>query len=96
MLWLPLHLRALMSSRASVFYWRSNGFHRQNCEEVGERLQKRNPSDYAVKYRLIKVFDPGLSDQQKQQALRYARDVVRLQPKRASAHAAMASVYYIS
>jgi len=76
------------------FLLESKQFPSPRLRGVGERLAKRDPKDYAVKYRLVKVLDPGLSAQQKQQALRHARDLVRLQPRRASAHASLASVYY--
>lgn len=63
---------------------------------LGNRLAQLNPNDYSVKYRLVKILDPGLSPQEKQQALLYARDLVRLKPERASAHASLASVYFRS
>ncbi|RYZ92627.1 MAG: hypothetical protein EOP06_03705 [Proteobacteria bacterium] len=61
---------------------------------VGERLVQRDPKDYEVKYRLIDTFNPGESKAEKKQALIYAHDLIRLNPKRASGYSALGGVYY--
>lgn len=62
---------------------------------VGERLIKRNPKDYVVKYFLITCIDPTISDRAKQDALSYARALIKEQPNRPSAYLALGSIYYI-
>lgn len=56
----------------------------------------REPDDYDVKFRLIAILTPGLSTEEKKQAVSYANDLIRIDAKRPSAYSALGGVYYRS
>lgn len=59
---------------------------------LGQRLLRRNPKDYGVKFHLTQTLGSGTPAQRKQ-ALDIAQELVRQYPKKASAHSALALVY---
>ena len=80
-----IRLRFLIESRAWPF---------RQLKKVGERLAERNPKDYEVKYYLVKILNPGRYLSERQEALRYSRDLIRIAPKRLSAHTALGFTYF--
>lgn len=63
---------------------------------VGERLIKRNPNDYDVKYYLVSILDTSTSSAEWKTALKYAKDLIRIDSKRSSAYSALGGVYFAS
>lgn len=63
---------------------------------VGERLAHRNSNDYEVKYYLASILDTSPLAEERERALGYAKDVIRLQPKRPSSYSLLGGVYFSS
>lgn len=66
--------------------------------KVGERLARRNPKDWDVKHGLIRVlvYTTRLETTEKRQALAYAQELLRLDPKRPKGYADLGTIYYAS
>lgn len=62
---------------------------------VGGRLLRRVPNDAEVKARVINVLDDGLSDSDKQQALIYAKQLVRADPVSTYGYGALSWTYFV-
>lgn len=63
-------------------------------EGIGQRLIRRNPNDHDVKYYLMKVLGGVPSRSAKQQALGYAQQFIRSDPKRASYRASLGAIHF--
>lgn len=55
----------------------------------------RNPNDYDVKFYQVRILSSG-NDKDRQQAIDYANDLVRMQPKRPSAYSALGGAYWLA
>lgn len=66
---------------------------RQQLKEVGERILKKYPKDAEIKYQLVRTLSPT-SPREKQQALKYAQDLIRLAPKRANYQALLGGIHF--
>ena len=62
-------------------------------KDVGKRLLRRNQRDYSVKYYLTRLLSSSPKTEERALALRYAQELIRDNPKRASAYGALATVY---
>lgn len=74
------------------FLVESQPFPRSPLTSIGERLLEKYPQDAEVKYQLVRAFSPT-NPVEKQKALKYSQDLIRLEPKRPSYHALLAGIY---
>ncbi|HEX8234504.1 MAG TPA: hypothetical protein VF600_00960 [Abditibacteriaceae bacterium] len=61
-------------------------------KSLGQRLLLREPRDNEVKYYVVRLLSSG-SGKEKQQAMNYAQELVRLQPKWSGSYSALGEVY---
>lgn len=61
---------------------------------LGKRLLQRNPNDREVRYWLVQCYRPGLSEDEKKEALAQAQDYLHRYPGTPAAYSALASVYF--
>lgn len=64
--------------------------------DVGIRLAQKDASDYDVRYYLNNLLKPGVKNEDKVLALRLCQQMIQLDPKRPSAHAALGWTYFRS
>ena len=64
--------------------------------DVGLRLAQKDASDYDVRYYLNNLLKPGVKNEDKVLAIRLCRQMIKLDPKRPSAHAALGWTYFRS
>lgn len=69
---------------------------RQKLKLLGERLLRKNPNDFDVKYNLIKVIEPTASSWDKQKAVLYCQQLIKSFPKKNSPYAMLGFVYFRS
>ncbi len=101
---LPLASRAISISVSPKVYEYSRlrflinvrSFPSSQFRSLGERLVKRDPNDYDVKFYMLKLLTPGLSTEDKKLAVGYAQDLIRMWPNSTSAHSGLGGVYYRS
>ena len=65
-------------------------------KSVGERLVRRAENDYDVKAYMARILRTSTSLEERKKALAYAKDLVRLEPKRPSAYSTLGGVYFTS
>ncbi len=68
-------------------------YNHAELRDVGLRLLRRDPKDYHVKFLVVQHLSGSRSAAQRQQALELAQEMVREQPKRASAHSILGYVF---
>lgn len=76
--------------RFFVAAWHIPSSHLQG---IGVRLVRHTPADLDVKYQMTRVLSQSVTPKNNHLALSYAKDLVRLRPKRPSSYAALGSVY---
>ncbi len=65
-------------------------------QSVGERLLHHTPDDDDLKYYLIQCYQPKHSEQQKQEAISLAQELIHSTPHRPGAYSALGGIYFRS
>ncbi len=73
-----------------ILLWRKEA---PQLRSLGQRLLRRNPSDYSVNYRVSDTLNTRTSATDRKLALSYAQSLVQLRPERASALASLGAAY---
>ncbi len=75
------------------FLVESTLFANKSLIPVGKRLLSHDPKDVSVEYNLIKVLTCSVVASDKEEAVKYAQDLVRARPENADYHATLAGAY---
>ncbi len=75
------------------FLVESTLFANQSLIPVGKRLLSHDPKDVSVKYNLIKVLTCSVTASDKEEAVKYAQDLLLAKPENANYHATLAGAY---
>jgi hypothetical protein len=73
-----------------ALWWDSSFFH---LKSFGQRLLRRNPNDYDVKFWMIRALNPHTSEEDRTLIVRYAQELVKAKPDRPGSYSSLGFAY---